>query len=182
MKIVITWRGRMRMGNPIVSGTIDGVEFTALRQGGLENFWAFSGRTALTKEECDEFDEVCEAEFARGECQSCGVIFAPPAPAGATAECCACAVRAVRAIELPTAPECQSGLAPLAFVEAIRFVLCLSRDGFGRVFGEEAGRYQWAKFREEFNGDAARWICYLDTGNAGLLVAAINAHLTEHGV
>lgn len=62
------------------------------------------------------------------------------------------------------------------FQEAIRHLLCMGENDFSRTFGERLGAHLFNKLHGHFEGDAGRFICYLDSGNIEALALELNRH------
>lgn len=62
------------------------------------------------------------------------------------------------------------------FQECIKHLLCMTKADFDRVFGSD---HFWFKFRETYGRDGARFICYLDNRNMGLLMKEFRKHIEE---
>lgn len=63
VEILDTWYHPL-VGNKMARVRLDGKEYEVLKQGGLQNFWAFQGRTKMTHEEGAHFDAFMGQNWA----------------------------------------------------------------------------------------------------------------------
>lgn len=64
IEILDTWYHPL-IGNKCARVRMDGKEYEVLKQGGLQNFWAFQGRPKMTHEEGAHFDAFMGQNWIR---------------------------------------------------------------------------------------------------------------------